>query len=249
MEKSETIGKIAEALSKAQSEMGNALFDSKNPHFNSKYASLASVNDAVKPLAKHGIAVIQSVKIDRKEFVLVTVTTMLLHASGEFLQSELSLKAIGDDAQKIGSVITYGRRYTLSAMCNIAADEDDDAEAATPKNDKKPETKKTEAKPIENKSAPKSGTSPAMKQRIEDLKKIHSISAKIGMTPEYLKKKIGEIIKRPFKESSELQDAELPQIIAEFEAELAFIEAQKKEAAGENNEQTRTTSANSSGDF
>lgn len=92
--------------------------------------------------------------------------------------------------------------------------------------------------------------SPVMKQRIEDIKKIHSISAKIGMTPEAMKKRIGEIIKRQFKESSELQDAELPQIIAEFEAELAFIEAQKKEAAaGENNEQTRTTSANSSGDF
>ena len=50
---------LAAALAAAQSEMGHAALDSENPYFKSKYSSLTAVIDAVKPLAKHGIAYIQ----------------------------------------------------------------------------------------------------------------------------------------------------------------------------------------------
>jgi hypothetical protein len=127
---SATIGKLAEALAKAQAEMEGAAKDSTNPHFRSKYADLASVRDACRPLAKYGIAHLQPT---RAEGPHVTVTTVLIHASGEWISEDLTLTAGQNTPQAVGSAITYGRRYGLAAMVGIAP-EDDDGEAAEPRN-------------------------------------------------------------------------------------------------------------------
>lgn len=116
------IGKLAEALAKAQAEMESAKKDSVNPHFKSKFADLASVWAAAKPLALHGLAVIQA---PRAEGTKVTVTTMLCHSSGQWIQEALTMKAAQDTPQGIGSAITYARRYGLSAMTGITQDDDD----------------------------------------------------------------------------------------------------------------------------
>ena len=71
---SATIGQIGEALAKAQLEMEGAAKDSTNPHFRSKYADLASIRGASKPLNKYGIAILQPTTADG---ALVTVTTLL----------------------------------------------------------------------------------------------------------------------------------------------------------------------------
>ena len=128
---SASIGKLAEALAKAQLAMGNAAKDSTNPHFKSKYADLASVREAVIPhLAANGIAVIQRIESTNKEGV--AVSTMLVHASGEFIQDQCWLPVTKADAQGFGSAITYARRYSLAAVAGIAA-EDDDGNAAVGK--------------------------------------------------------------------------------------------------------------------
>jgi hypothetical protein len=127
---SATIGKLAEALAKAQAEMEGAAKDSTNPHFRSKYADLASVRDACRPLAKYGIAHLQPTRADGPH---VTVTTVLIHASGEWISEDLTLTAGQNTPQAVGSAITYGRRYGLAAMVGIAP-EDDDGEAAEPRN-------------------------------------------------------------------------------------------------------------------
>lgn len=121
-----SIGKLADALAKAQGEMEGALKDSTNPHFKSKYADLAAVRDACRPLSKHGLAVLQPTKADGAR---VTVTTMLVHSSGEWIAEDLTLTAGQATPQAVGSAITYGRRYGLAAMVGIAP-EDDDGEAA-----------------------------------------------------------------------------------------------------------------------
>lgn len=123
---SPTVGKLADALSKAQDEMEGASKDSTNPHFKSKYADLAAVREACRPLSKHGIAHLQPTSADGSR---VTVTTMLMHSSGEWIAQELTLTAGQANPQAVGSAITYGRRYGLSAMVGIAP-EDDDGEAA-----------------------------------------------------------------------------------------------------------------------
>lgn len=122
------VAKLAEALSKAQGQMGAAQKDRVNPHFKSSYATLASVIDAVrKPLSDAGIAVMSTFKQASPKSV--TVTTWLVHSSGAHMRSECTVELAQANAQGLGSAITYARRYSLMALCNIAPD-DDDGEAA-----------------------------------------------------------------------------------------------------------------------
>jgi hypothetical protein len=126
------IKELYAALSKAQGQMEAASKDSKNPAFNSRYADLAAVWDAVRePLSKNGLAVIQHpVDAGDKRIGLVTILT---HESGQSVRFEYSMP-IGDrvTAQAVGSAITYARRYSLMAVCGIAPD-DDDGNAASGK--------------------------------------------------------------------------------------------------------------------
>jgi len=121
---------IAAALAAAQAEMSHATIDKNNPHFNSRFASLASVIDATRPiLSKHGIAVLQAPSWNA-EANRVEVTTELLWG-GDSLRCTLSARPRKDDPQAMGSAITYLRRYSLAAMCCLAADDDDDGNAAS----------------------------------------------------------------------------------------------------------------------
>lgn len=135
---SETLGKLAEALSKAQGEMDNASKDKTNPFFGSSYADLAAVWGACRqPLSKNGLAVVQSPQM--KEGKLILITT-LLHTSGEWMSSELPIQPVKQGPQEIGSCITYMRRFALSSLVGIApaekatkadVDDDDDGNAAS----------------------------------------------------------------------------------------------------------------------
>ena len=125
---SEKIDKLASALSKAQSEMKGAAKKSINPFFNSGYADLHTVIESSMPhLDKNGLSVIQGNDGKPGEFY---VTTMLLHDSGQWIKSKLKMPIEKATAQAVGSVITYGRRYGLSAMVGIAQ-YDDDGNAAS----------------------------------------------------------------------------------------------------------------------
>lgn len=144
---SETIGALAAALAKAQGEIQDAVTDSANPFFKSKYADLHSVISAIKdPLSKHGLAYVQSPDFEGNT---VTLVTTLMHSSGEWVKSRITMTPQKPDPQGIGSVITYARRYALAAIVGIAQ-QDDDAEAATVH--KKPEKpkKKLSAYPKES---------------------------------------------------------------------------------------------------
>ena len=138
MERSETINELAAALAAAQGKIENASKDSANPYFRSRYADLASIWDAIRgPLSDNGLAVVQPVRVEGSS---VTVTTLLAHASGQWISSDLTMTAQRqikdgggweklDTPQAIGSCITYARRYALAAMAGVAP-EDDDAEGA-----------------------------------------------------------------------------------------------------------------------
>lgn len=127
MIKSDSIKELAAALAKAQGEIKGAAKDSANPYFKSRYADLASVWDACRePLAKNGLAVSQFPSADGPH---VTVETVLMHESGEWMSRELTVTAKEDSPQAIGSAVTYARRYSLAAVVGVAP-EDDDGEAA-----------------------------------------------------------------------------------------------------------------------
>jgi hypothetical protein len=127
MRTSEQINEIAGALALAQSEMKNAKFNRTNPHFKSRYADLSEIRDTVTPaLTKNGIAVVQGTDITESGII---VFTRLVHKSGQWFESVFPIA--NDKPQAMGSSISYGRRYTLSAITSIAADDDDDAEVAS----------------------------------------------------------------------------------------------------------------------
>lgn len=128
MKASASITTIAAVLPKVQAEVKGAVKDATNPHFKSRYADLTSVIDACKAaLNKHGITFLQPVRTGEAG---VIVETVLLHTSGEWISEELELPVSKNDAQGVGSAITYGRRYGLQSMVGIPA-EDDDGNAAS----------------------------------------------------------------------------------------------------------------------
>ncbi len=123
MTRSDSIAALIAALVKAQPHIKTATKSSTNPHFKSKYADLAEIEEAcMGALNAAGIAVLQPTRADGQH---VTVTTMIAHSSGEWLAEDLTLDAVQNTPQAVGSAITYGRRYGLAAMVGVAPDDDD----------------------------------------------------------------------------------------------------------------------------
>ncbi len=176
MNTSESINELAGALAKAQGEMQPAEFDATNPHFRSRYASLAAITAAVRPaLARNGLAVLQGACAAAGA---VTVTTRIVHASGQWIEDALALP-VGERAtpQAVGSAITYGRRYSLAALAGVVAEEDDDANVAEEHAVKSPAAAvaKTAAPP-----APAAPAAPAEDAPLKWRGKIERIEAKEG---------------------------------------------------------------------
>ena len=130
MKTSESIKNIAAALCKFQQECKSPKKSAVNPHFKSKYAPLEEIIKVATPtMAVNGLSHFQSTSSDGES---VIVTTVLMHTSGEFIESDpLRLPMGKATAQGAGSSLTYARRYSLSAILGIAAEEDDDANGAS----------------------------------------------------------------------------------------------------------------------
>src|SRR3989440_12631007 len=135
---SETIGAIAAALAKAQGELTNpekslpATLRSPFPREadrSFRYASLASGLDIVrKSLSQHEIATLQTTAIDEASGQ-IRLTTLLAHASGEWIASDWPVCPITKTAspQRMGAALSYARRYALFALVGIAGEDDLDA--------------------------------------------------------------------------------------------------------------------------
>lgn len=147
MKKSDSITNLSTALLKAQAEIKNAPKSAINPHFNNKYVPLDEMIPVCKEaLNANGISFIQGAEQSESGDVL-HLSTMLLHTSGEWLESTLTMKPSRNDPQGIGSCITYARRYSLAAICGVASEEDDDGNAASQEPPKATKKAKTEAIP------------------------------------------------------------------------------------------------------
>ncbi len=125
---SDTVNELFSALAKAQGLIQNALKDSQNPFFKSSYANLASVWEACrKPLSDNGLSVSQTTCKTEHGLFLITI---LGHSSGQWMRSEMPIILVKNDPQSLGSMLTYLRRYSLSAIVGVAPDDDDDGEKA-----------------------------------------------------------------------------------------------------------------------
>ncbi|WP_298997136.1 ERF family protein [uncultured Desulfovibrio sp.] len=148
------IGEIAEALSIAQAEINPAEKNAINPHLKNKYANISAIYDAVREvLPKHGLCVVQTML--PTDGTRAHVRTILAHKSGQWFASEcvMPLDRQGG-AQGMGSAITYARRYSLSAILGVVADEDDDGNSAQGRNNKAQIEKDRAAAKANNPSPP-----------------------------------------------------------------------------------------------
>lgn len=138
MKASEKLNELGSALAKVQGQLKPAIKGSNNPYFKSKYADLQSCWDCCRDLlAANGLSVVQTF-CECAGGESVTISTTLLHSSGQWISGDLTMKPAKADPQGIGSAITYARRYALAAILGIVADEDDDGNAATHNEAKKP---------------------------------------------------------------------------------------------------------------
>lgn len=132
MDHSPEIGALAEALAKAQAAIQNPtknrevevkLRDNAGK-YKFKYATFDGIIDALRPhLTANGIWFIQAI-------VSGNMVTRITHSSGQWLDSVVPMPNLTGKPQEIGSLITYFKRYGLSAAFGVAVDEDDDANAA-----------------------------------------------------------------------------------------------------------------------
>src|SRR5438105_14590211 len=134
----ESVAALAGALAKAQAELVNpeksltAIIRTGRPgegERSFRYAPLASGLDIVrKTLGVHEIATVQTTAIDTAAGI-VNLTTMLAHASGEWIASDWPVCPIADMAspQRMGTALTYARRYALFTLVGIAGADDLDA--------------------------------------------------------------------------------------------------------------------------
>jgi len=143
MKTSETITKLASALAKFQSQV--PVVPKSEQAYGYKYAALDTIIEHIRqPLAKNGLSFLHLVGEGG------SVSCMVLHESGEYIQSDYITLPVDNSnprtspIQKMGSAITYAKRYTLSAMLGLSVDEDTDAAPA--KTAPKPQSAKTTMK-------------------------------------------------------------------------------------------------------
>jgi len=168
METSQELQQLAEALAKAQAELSPVPFDSNNPFYKSRYASLSAVIAEVrKVLPKHGLSIVQT-PTSHMEFGVfyAGVETMLIHDSGEWIKSTVSVPVVATELievftkrfnkdgdayyaspnilQEAGKIITYLRRYGIVSILMLSAEEDIDGNE--PVQQVQPAVRKVEAK-------------------------------------------------------------------------------------------------------
>lgn len=156
MKYSESLANIATALAKVQAEIKNPIKNQINKGVQGapKYANLEdTLQDYVRPIcSKHGISVYQSIKSD--ETGRVGVCTVLVHESGEYIESDYvfcdiviptngSGKKILTEGQATGVCITYLRRYSLNAALGINGDKDTDGSYSDTPTEEEPLTYET----------------------------------------------------------------------------------------------------------
>ncbi|MCC2413999.1 ERF family protein [Bacillus sp. FSL W8-0519] len=190
MNRSETIAKLAKSLVLFNSEVNKIAKDADNPFFKNNYATLDTIIDEIRPiLSKHGLSIMQIPSGDGQN---VTLKTLLLHESGEWLESdELTMKPVKNDPQAVGSCITYARRYSLAAFLSLNTGEDDDGNSATYGKGNKPNQKSNNGQ-APNKQQGSSGNGKASEKQ---MKMIHAKIAHVATLTQTEKQMVEETLK------------------------------------------------------
>jgi hypothetical protein len=121
-----TMKEILKALLEVKKEVGTLSKTETNPFFKSKYFDINSLIQQVEPLLeKNGLLLLQPIENNKVRSVIYHTET------GQWVHSEMDLPNL-QDPQKLGSAITYYRRYTLQSLLGLQAEDDDGNKASAP---------------------------------------------------------------------------------------------------------------------
>lgn len=180
MNKSESITKINKALVEFHKQVKQPMKDANNPFFKSKYVPLENVVEAIDEVAPSlGLSFTQWASNDANG--RVGVSTMLLHESGEYIEYDpVYMKADKETAQGAGALISYLKRYSLSAVFGITSDQDDDGNYASGVNNKQ---KQQQTKP--KSTQPKMPTTNQKEALTKAIELLTSVAVENGKSEEY----------------------------------------------------------------
>jgi hypothetical protein len=148
MSRSESITALAKALAKFHATAPAIVKNAQNPHFKNRFADLSGILEVIRiPLANVGLSVLQLLGDN-------TLTTILLHESGEFIETTAPLIVAKHDMQGLGSACSYQRRYSLQSLLSLSASDDDGNEACKPEQAAVPAQKIAAAKAATAPKAP-----------------------------------------------------------------------------------------------
>jgi hypothetical protein len=135
MNASDEINELAAALAKARGEFPAipkhrtaTVVMKSGGKYSYSYADISDVLDAITPaLSKHGLCVTQHTVLDKLD---MNLETWLIHSSGQYIWSIYPVCSIASDHKMMGAALTYARRFSLTAVVGVAADDDGDGENA-----------------------------------------------------------------------------------------------------------------------
>jgi hypothetical protein len=135
MERSDKLDQLSTAMAKVQASITDPDRNAENSFFRdgnnkpSTYATLDACMKIARPLlAQNGLALIMSPVTDG---TLAGIEWLLCHQSGQFLSDRLMMPPVKGTPQGVGAVLTYARRYLISALTGMASEPDDDGNAAS----------------------------------------------------------------------------------------------------------------------
>jgi len=207
------IGELAKALAAVQGELTPAPKNAKNPGLGNRYADLQSCISTLQAvLPKHGLAFTQTILPAEEN--TVSVATMLMHQSGQCVRGICTFPTVGNRgvnaAQAAGSAITYARRYGLSAIVGLVADDDDDGNAAAPSRKQEQAVQRA----VREEARSSNPEHPDKKQ----LAAMFAALRSIGVTEkEACMTEVQAIIGRSIQSSLELTHAEYQRVMRELE--------------------------------
>ncbi|MDV4829837.1 ERF family protein [Enterococcus faecium] len=127
---SNELNELFKAMAQFRANFKQPMKDAKNPFYKSKYVPLENITEAIdKAIEGTGLSYAQYATSEGQD---VSVSTMIMHESGQYIEFEpLTLPAVKQDSQALGSAVTYARRYSLAAVFGVTSDVDDDANACS----------------------------------------------------------------------------------------------------------------------
>lgn len=194
MQKSETVKDLFIGLVKLRQAIKQPPKDAKNPFFKSNYVTLEGVQKAIDE-AKEGTGIDYSQFVETSPDGRTGVSTMVYSDKGEYIITDpLYLQPVKNDPQGNGSVVTYSRRYQLSALFGISSDIDDDGNNASGNQQNRRQQRQGNYQRRQQKPSHQQAADPIAVQKQQFDQTVNKIAAATGQNKQEIISSLQEII-------------------------------------------------------